>query len=71
MSPVPREGYRLGLPFAGRWEEILNTDAAAYGGSGLGNFGAIEAEATSWHGRPASAQIILPPLSTSYFRFTG
>ena len=71
LSPVPREGYRLGLPFAGRWDEILNTDAAAYGGSGLGNFGAIEAEATSWHGRPASAQIILPPLSTSYFRFAA
>ena len=66
---MPREGYRLGLPVAGTWTELLNTDATAYGGSGLGNFGAITAEATPWHGRPASAQIILPPLSTSWFRF--
>ena len=70
----PVAGPARGLPARAavrraRWTEILNTDAAAYGGSGLGNFGAIEAEATSWHGRPASAQIILPPLSTSYFRF--
>ena len=71
LSPVPREGYRLGLPFAGRWSEVLNTDAVAYGGSGLGNFGAIEAEATPWHGRPASASIIVPPLSTSFFRYEG
>ena len=71
MSPVPRESYRLGLPFPGTWAEILNTDAVAFGGSGLGNFGAITAEESSWHGRPASAQIVLPPLSTSYFRFEG
>ncbi len=69
LSPVPREGYRLGLPVEGTWTEVLNTDAVEYGGSGLGNLGAIHAEPISWHGRPASAQLILPPLSTSIFRF--
>ena len=71
LSPVPREGYRLGLPRAGTWTELLNTDAREYGGSGMGNFGAIEAVEGPWHGRPASAQIILPPMSTSYFGFEG
>jgi len=49
----------------------MNTDASVYGGSGMGNFGAIEATADAWHGRPASAQIVLPPMATSYFRFDG
>ena len=43
MTPVPREGYGLPLPAAGRWREILNTDAAVYGGSGLGNMGGVDA----------------------------
>ena len=68
FSPVPREGYRVGLPVQGTWTEVLNTDATQYGGSGMGNFGAITATDTPWHGRPASAQIILPPMSASYFR---
>jgi len=69
MAPVPREGYRLGLPMAGRWAEVLNTDAVAYGGSGMGNLGEVHAEDVPWHGRPASASIVLPPLSTTFFRF--
>ncbi|MEI6361680.1 MAG: 1,4-alpha-glucan branching protein GlgB [Actinomycetes bacterium] len=71
LSPVPREDYRVGLPMAGRWSELLNTDATIYGGSGMGNLGAIEATDSSWHGRPASAQIVLPPMSASYFRYDG
>jgi 1,4-alpha-glucan branching enzyme len=71
LSPVPRDDYRVGLPKAGRWEEVLNTDAADYGGSGLGNRGAITAEEVPWHGRPASASIVLPPLAVTYFRFAG
>ena len=71
LSPVPREGYRLGLPFAGTWTEVMNTDASVYGGSGMGNLGAIEATESAWPGRPASAQIVLPPMATSYFRFDG
>ncbi|TFV99324.1 1,4-alpha-glucan branching protein GlgB [Orlajensenia leifsoniae] len=58
----PHSDYRVGLPFAGRWDEIMNTDAAAYGGSGVGNLGGVEATATPWAGRPASAAVTLPPL---------
>jgi 1,4-alpha-glucan branching enzyme len=62
FSPQPHQDYRVGLPHAGRWREVLNTDAAVYGGSGVGNLGSIEAVPEPWHGRPASAAITLPPL---------
>jgi 1,4-alpha-glucan branching enzyme len=62
FSAVPHAEYRVGLPQAGRWREILNTDSDAYGGSGVGNLGGVEAAAEPWHGRPASARITLPPL---------
>lgn len=58
----PHSDYRVGLPFTGRWDEIMNTDAEAYGGSGVGNLGGVEATATPWAGRPASAAVTLPPL---------
>ncbi|MCB0947253.1 MAG: alpha amylase C-terminal domain-containing protein, partial [Mycobacterium sp.] len=58
--------YRLGLPHAGTWRELLNTDATAYNGSGIGNFGAVEATDEPWHGRPASALLVLPPMSALY-----
>ena len=61
FSGGPRDDYRVGLPFAGRWREVLNTDAEIYGGSGVGNFGVVEAEPQVWHGRPASAALRLPP----------
>ncbi|MET4782601.1 1,4-alpha-glucan branching protein GlgB [Glaciihabitans sp. UYNi722] len=60
--------YRVGLPFVGTWEEILNTDAAEYGGSGVGNFGAVTATDDSWAGRPASAELTLPPLAGLWLR---
>ena len=63
FSPEPRHGYRLGLPRPGRWRELLNTDAADYGGSGLGNLGAVESRQEPWHGRPGSAVLTLPPLA--------
>jgi 1,4-alpha-glucan branching enzyme len=63
FSPVPRERYRVGLPRAGRWREILNTDSELYGGSNVGNLGGVEAEDASWQGQPASAEITLPPLA--------
>jgi len=59
----PVGSYRAGLPFAGTWDEIFNTDALEYGGSGIGNFGAVEATDTPWAGRPASAEVTLPPLA--------
>ena len=55
FSSAPHLDYRIGLPRAGRWLEILNTDATVYGGSGTGNLGAIEAMPEPWHGQPASA----------------
>ena len=62
FSAVPHRDYQIGLPRAGRWREVLNTDAAVYGGSGVGNLGVIEAVSEPWHGKPASAVITLPPL---------
>ncbi len=67
FTPVPRQGYALPLPVAGRWREIINTDAHAYGGSDLGNFGAVTAEDRPLNGKPAQAQVTLPPLATLYF----
>ena len=63
LAPVTREGYRVGLPKAGRWREILNTDASAFGGSGAGNAGVVEAEGGPWHGLSHSATLVLPPLA--------
>ena len=63
LSPVVREGYRVGLPHGGRWVEALNTDATTYGGSGQGNGGAVEATPVPWHGQPFSAVLTLPPLA--------
>ncbi|HAM27339.1 MAG TPA: 1,4-alpha-glucan branching enzyme [Microbacteriaceae bacterium] len=63
FSGNPVGPYRVGLPFAGEWEEILNTDAAEYGGSGVGNYGSVTAVEESWGGRPASAELTLPPLA--------
>jgi 1,4-alpha-glucan branching enzyme len=62
FSAIPHLEYRVGLPTAGRWREVINTDAAVYGGSGVGNLGGIEAEPEPWHGLPASAVIAVPPL---------
>ena len=62
FSPVVREGYRVGLPRGGAWRELLNTDAAAYGGSGVGNPGLVAAGDRAWHEQPWSAELTLPPL---------
>jgi 1,4-alpha-glucan branching enzyme len=64
FAGMPHEGYRLGLPWAGQWREVLNTDAAEYFGSGVGNFGGVEATQDGWHGQPASALVRVPPLAT-------
>jgi 1,4-alpha-glucan branching enzyme len=62
FSPVPRPDYRLGLPRAGRWRELVNTDSELYGGSGVGNLGGLTAEERPWHDQPYSAEVTLPPL---------
>ena len=59
--------YRLGLPRSGRWREVLNSDADIYNGAGVGNFGAVEAVDEPCHGRPASAVMVLAPLSALWF----
>ncbi len=69
FTTVPRKDYRIGLPRAGIWREVMNTDATLYGGSGVGNMGAVRASAIPSHGYPASVLLMLPPLATVYLRF--
>ena len=66
LTPVERPGYALGLPQAGRWREVMNTDAAIYGGGNRGNMGAVVAEGPPRHGQPVSAIVTLPPLSVVF-----
>jgi 1,4-alpha-glucan branching enzyme len=66
LSPIPREGYRLGLPRPGRWVEQLNTDASTYGGSNVGNGGGIQTDDIPWHNQRHSAEITIPPLGVLY-----
>jgi 1,4-alpha-glucan branching enzyme len=68
LSPVPRHGYRVGLPAGGYWREVLNSDAAVYGGSNQGNLGGVQAEDYKVHNQPFSAPFTLPPLSAIAFR---
>ena len=67
FTPVVRQGYRVGVPLAGRWREALNSDAPFYGGSGVGNLGGTEAQAVAWHGREHSLLVTLPPLALLLF----
>ena len=63
LTPVPRHGYRIGVPVADEYRELLNTDSHYYGGSDLGNAGLLHAVLEPWMGRPASLELILPPLA--------
>ncbi|WP_034622298.1 1,4-alpha-glucan branching protein GlgB [Desulfovermiculus halophilus] len=63
FTPVPREDYRLGVTRAGTWDEIANSDALEYGGSGMGNLGLVESEPIAAHGRSHSLSLTLPPLA--------
>jgi 1,4-alpha-glucan branching enzyme len=62
FAGVPHYDYRIGLPCPGTWREVMNTDAGTYGGSGVGNYGAVEAASGDYQTRPASATLNLPPL---------
>ncbi|HZP31437.1 MAG TPA: alpha amylase C-terminal domain-containing protein, partial [Acidimicrobiia bacterium] len=64
LSPVPRHGYRVGLPVGGAWLEVLNTDSRHYGGSDVGNGGTVRTESVPSHGQASSAPLELPPLGT-------
>ena len=68
FTPVPRHEYRIGVPLGGRWDEVLNGDAPAYGGSGLGNMGGVESEPVACHGHAHSIQVTLPPLAALVLR---
>jgi len=66
LTPVPRDGYRVGVPGPGEWVEVLNSDSEDYGGSGQGNFGGVDTGPLSvpHQGRPESIDLTLPPLAT-------
>ncbi|WIM12645.1 1,4-alpha-glucan branching protein GlgB [Enhydrobacter sp.] len=68
MTPTPRSNYRIGVPRGGVWREIMNTDSRFYGGSDMGNGGALHAVSQPMHGETHSLDLTLPPLSTLYLR---
>jgi 1,4-alpha-glucan branching enzyme len=68
FTPVPRVGYRVGVPEPGHWREMLNSDAAMYGGSNMGNFGGVMAESVGAHGHPYSLRLTLPPLAALFLK---
>jgi 1,4-alpha-glucan branching enzyme len=71
FTPVPRFGYRVGVPVAGRWQEILNSDARVYGGSGLGNEGGRDSDPVQFHLHEQSLSLTIPPLGIVIFRGPG
>ncbi len=66
LTPLPRHGYRIGVPCGGHWRERLNSDASVYGGSGMGNGGGVRAEAIACHGEAWSVSLVLPPLAVLF-----
>jgi 1,4-alpha-glucan branching enzyme len=68
FTPVPRAHYRVGVPSAGYWQELLNSDAKEYGGSGMGNGGGAHTEAVPAHGYAQSLSLVLPPLGVLYLK---
>jgi 1,4-alpha-glucan branching enzyme len=68
FTPLPRHNYRVGVPAGGRWNEVLNSDAPLYGGSGQGNFGGENAAPVGCHGRPYLLNITIPPLGLVAFK---
>jgi 1,4-alpha-glucan branching enzyme len=66
FTPVPRHGYRIGVPCEGQWREIFNSDAGIYGGSNVGNGGCVTPESVASHGQGQSLVLTLPPLATLF-----
>ncbi len=71
LTPQPRYNYRVGVPRGGRWEEMLNSDAAVYGGAGHGNCGGFDADQWPVHSQPFSLNLTLPPLGFIFFKSRG
>jgi 1,4-alpha-glucan branching enzyme len=67
FTPVPRFNYRIGVPCAGMWREVLNSDARNYDGNGYDNLGGVEASPVPYHGRPYSLTLTLSPLAIVFF----
>ena len=68
FTPVPRHNYRVGVPKQGRWLEIFNSDGEAYGGSGVGNLGSVEAAPVPYQGHRWSVMLTLPPLAAVFLK---
>jgi 1,4-alpha-glucan branching enzyme len=68
FTPVPRESYRAGVPAAGFYRELMNSDSACFGGSNIGNAGGVPSEPIPWQGQPHSILITVPPLAVLYFK---
>ena len=68
FTPVPRPGYRIGVPEGGWYRELLNSDGAMYGGSNVGNGGGVHAEPIAAHGFEQSLSVIVPPLGFVLFK---
>jgi 1,4-alpha-glucan branching enzyme len=71
FTPLVRWNYRVGTPLGGTWDEILNSDAPLYGGSGQGNFGGVKAAPVPCHGRPYCLTVTVPPLGMVAFKRKG
>jgi 1,4-alpha-glucan branching enzyme len=71
LTPVPRDDHVIGVPAEGRWDEVLNSDAETYGGSGVGNLGGVSATTQEWGGFPCRVQVVLPPLGIVAFKAAG
>jgi len=68
FTPVPREGYRLGVPESGFYRELLNSDSRYYGGANIGNSGGVPSEPTPWQGLAHSVVITVPPLAVVFLK---
>ena len=71
FTPVEQPAYQIGLPHAGQWREVMNTDAQTYGGGNRGNMGGVTAVPGESHGMPAHATVVVPPLSAVYLQYSG
>jgi len=70
MTPIPRNSYAFGVPLAGHWRELVNSDASDFGGAGWGNLGGVDSRESPFHGRPYSVSLTLPPLSVLMLEHT-
>ena len=68
FTPVVLRNYRVGVPRGGQWQEVFNSDAPSFWGSGQGNLGGVQAVPVTWHGQPWSVNLTIPPLGAVYLK---